>query len=166
LNPSSVVGPFDFKPSLIGQMLIKIANGKLPFLIKGGYHFTDVGDVVDAAINAMEKGRSGERYLLTSEWKSLLDVAKIISKQSNKKLPLILPTILAWIGLPFIFIYSKLMGKKPLYTRESLTIIAHSTKNVENKKAVAELNFNPRPVEETFVRAYEWFLSNKFLTKI
>jgi len=110
LNPSSIVGPNDFKPSLIGQMLIKIARGKLPFLIKGGFHFVDVRDVVEVAINAMETGRGGERYLLSSQLKSFIDIAIPVCVITRKKVPILLPTFLAWLGLPFIFLYSFLVG--------------------------------------------------------
>ncbi len=163
LNPSSVIGPFDFVPSLIGQMLIKIAKGKLPFLIKGGYHFVDVRDVVSSAINAMHSGNSGERYLLTSEWMSLMEIAEIISGLSNHQKPVRIPIFLAWIGLPFISLHSKIMKKQSLYTKESLSIIANSPKFVENKKAMKLLNFQPHPVSATFADAYLWFLNNNYL---
>jgi dihydroflavonol-4-reductase len=165
LNPSSVVGPNDYKPSLVGQMMIKIAHKKLPFLIKGGYHFVDVRDVAIAAINAMEMGRNGERYLLSSQWKTLIDVSKIVCRKSNIKTPYLIPNFLAWAGLTFISAFAGLMGKKPLYTHDSLKIIANSPKIVDILKATKELNFKPRPVDETFNDTFEWFRANNFITK-
>lgn len=163
LNPSSVIGPFDFIPSLAGQMIIKIAAGKLPFLIKGGYHWVDVRDVVTAAINSMQMGRSGERYLLTSQWMSLSEIAAIICKEVNRKTPAIVPDFVAWTGLPFIQLFSKLSGKKALYTKESLNIISYSPKLVNHQKAVKELGFKPRPVEETFVDSLHWLNDNGYI---
>ena len=163
LNPSSVIGPFDFVPSLAGQMIIKIATGKLPFLIKGGYQWVDVRDVVSAAINAMALGRSGERYLLTSQWMSLSDIAVIICKEVNRKVPAIVPDFLAWTGLPLIQLFSKLSGKNAFYTKESLRIVSHSPKLVNHQKAVEELEFKPRPVEETFVDSLHWFNDNGYI---
>ena len=165
LNPSSVVGPNDFMPSLIGQMILKIAKGRLPFLIIGGYHFVDVRDVVDAAINAMHSGRAGEKYLLTSEWKSLTEVAGIICKKARKRAPIVLPTFMAWLGLPFIQIFSRLMNQKPLYTRESIKIIKKAPRRVENCKAIRELDFRTRPVQETFSDVYDWFVAQNYLPK-
>jgi len=163
LNPSSVLGPFDFVPSLAGQMIIKIATGKLPFLIAGGYHWVDVRDVVSAAINAMGKGRSGERYLLSSEWMSLSDIAGKICKDVNRKVPVIVPGFVAWSGLPFIQLFSKLSGKNALYTRESLEIVSHSPKLVNHQKAVTELQFKPRPVEETVIDSLHWLNDNGYI---
>ena len=164
LNPSAVIGPFDFVPSLAGQMILKIATGKLPFLIKGGYHWVDVRDVVSAAINAMEMGRSSERYLLTSQWMSLSDIAKIICKEVNRKAPAIVPGFLASAGLPFIQLFSKLSGKQALYTKESLNIVSHSPKLVNPQKALKELDFKPRPVQETLIDSLHWFKGNGSIT--
>jgi len=163
LNPSSVIGPFDFVPSLAGQMIVKIATGKLPFLIKGGYQWVDVRDVVTAAINAMDQGRSSERYLLASQWMSLSDIAAIICKKVNKNAPAIIPDFIAWAGLPFIQLSGKLSGKTPLYSKESLNIVSHSPRLVNHQKAVNELGFKPRPVEETFVDSLNWFTQNGYL---
>ena len=163
LNPSSVIGPFDFAPSLAGQMIVKIATDKLPFLIKGGYQWVDVRDVVSAAINAMELGRNGERYLLTSQWMSLPDIAAIICKEANKKMPAIVPGFMAWAGLPFIQLSGKLSGKTPLYSKESLHIVSNSPKLVNPQKAVSDLGFHPRPVEESFVDSLKWFTQNGYL---
>ena len=163
LNPASVVGPFDFVPSLVGQMIIKIATGKLPFLIKGGYQWVDVRDIVNAAIHAIDKGRSGERYLLASQWRSLTEIAAIICSQLKRKTPGKVPDFLAWTGLPFISLYSKITGSNPLYTKESLHIVSHSPKIVNNQKAINELGFKPRPVEETFIDSLQWFITNGYI---
>ncbi len=45
LCPTSVIGPFDFEPSLSGQMLIDFYHRKIPLLVPGGYDWVDVRDV-------------------------------------------------------------------------------------------------------------------------
>ncbi len=50
LNPTAVIGPFDYKGSLLGQALRKIYQNKLPFMVSGGYNWVDVRDVVSASI--------------------------------------------------------------------------------------------------------------------
>jgi dihydroflavonol-4-reductase len=163
LNPASVVGPNDFIPSLVGQMMIKIAAGKLPFLIKGGYHFVDVRDIVETSINSMQKGRSGERYLLTSEFKSLKEIADLICEIIKIKKTRVVPTFLAWIGIPFIRLISFITKKTALYTSESLTIVSSSPKTVNNKKAIDELDFKPRPARETFIDSLNWFIQHNYI---
>jgi dTDP-D-glucose 4,6-dehydratase len=67
VNPSGIVGPWDFKPSLLGKTIIEFAQGKMRASVPGGFDFTPVQDVVQGHLLAMEKGVVGERYLLTGE---------------------------------------------------------------------------------------------------
>ncbi|RLD60287.1 MAG: hypothetical protein DRI95_15770, partial [Bacteroidetes bacterium] len=162
LNPTSVVGPDDYVPSLVGQMILKLSSNKLPFIIKGGYNWVDVRDIIETAINALEKGRSGERYLLSGEWKSLNEVAHFITKEAGSKPPIIIPLFLARIGLPFIKIYSWLSKKDPLYTNEALSIVSQPSVQIVNSKAKKELGFRNRPAKESFIDAYNWFKQNNY----
>ena len=62
LNPTSIVGPYDFKPSLMGQFILKLYNGTLPGLVPGGYDWVDVRDIAEAAANALYQGEGGDGY--------------------------------------------------------------------------------------------------------
>ena len=163
LNPTSVVGPHDYVPSLVGQMIIKLSGNKLPFIIKGGYNWVDVRDIVETAINALDKGYSGERYLLSGEWKSLKEVAHIIANRAGSRTPVIVPLFLARMGLPFIRIYSWLSRKNPLYTNEALSIVSQPAVDIVNSKAKNELGFRNRPAKESFIDAYSWFVQNSYI---
>lgn len=164
LNPTAVVGPFDYQPSFLGQALIKIYQNKLPMLVPGGYDFVDVRDVVLAAINAGTKGKKGERYILSGNWLSLIDVSKKIEEITAHKTPkFVAPTLLAKIGLTFIQGWAMLSGQQPLYTAESLHILYHSSKNISNQKARTELGFDPRPIEKTIEDTFHWYEKNNLV---
>lgn len=164
LSPTAVVGPYDFIPSYLGQALIKMYNNKLPMLIKGGYNWVDVRDIVEAAIAASEKGRSGEKYLLAGSWCSLKGLAamteSISGKHTSKRE---VPLFLAKIGLPFIGIYSKITNASPLYTSNSLKLLVNSHRNISSEKALNELGYTPRPLIETLRDTYSWFKQNNYL---
>lgn len=64
LNPSGVFGPWDYKPTPATRALIGLLQGDPAFL---HVCVTDVGDVADAHVRAMERGESGERYLVTGD---------------------------------------------------------------------------------------------------
>ena len=83
LNPTAVIGPFDYRDSLLGQALLKIYQNKLPFLVSGGYNWVDVRDVVSASIHAIESGRKGENYILSGEYCTLHELSEMISKISG-----------------------------------------------------------------------------------
>ena len=63
VNPTAIIGPFDFHPSHQGQMLISMARGKLPALVEGGFDWVDVRDVVFGTIQAEKLAPAGARYI-------------------------------------------------------------------------------------------------------
>lgn len=160
INPTSIIGPNDFKPSLIGQAIIKIYNRQLPALVKGGYDWVDVRDVCNAVYNAIDKGRKGERYILSGKWAGLPEFAGIISKVTGRKTPsLVAPDWLARIGVPFMKFYASLRNEYPLYTSETLEIIKMGNTMISNEKARKELDFSNRSLETTLKDTIEWFKS-------
>jgi len=164
INPTSVVGPNDFRPSLMGKALLQIANRKLPGLVKGGYDWVDVRDIVFGTLKAIEKGRTGESYLLSGTWMSLPDLADMIGRITGDRHKwTILPYGLAELGVPFLKAYARLRGTDPLYTKESLEILKTSHRNISSEKARKELGYNPRPLEETIRDTLDWFKENGYL---
>ena len=71
----------------------------------------------------------------------------------------------AKLGLPFITAFSRLTGNEPLYTRESLEIIAKGNRLIDNSKAKNELGLDPRPLSETIRDLIAWFHENNYLNK-
>ena len=64
VNPTMPVGLFDAKPTPTGQFIVSFLNRRLPAYINTGLNVVDVEDVARGHILALEKGRSGERYIL------------------------------------------------------------------------------------------------------
>ena len=161
INPTAIIGPYDYQPSYLGQALIKIYQNKLPMLVPGGYDFVDVRDVVKAAINAASQGRRGERYIVSGRWLSLKYLSIKIGELTGHKTPkFVAPSILAKAGLPLVQAWAKITGQHPLYTAESIDILKLSSKNISSNKARKELSHNPRPIEETLADTFRWFEEN------
>jgi dihydroflavonol-4-reductase len=163
LNPTAVIGPFDFRGSLLGQALLKIYQNKLPFLVAGGYNWVDVRDVVAASLQAIEWGRNGENYILSGKYCSLRDLSVMISKISGCKIPMIIPVALAQLACPFFKLYSSISNKEPLYTYQSLNILINSPTNISSAKAIKELSYKPRPLEQTLIDTFDWYRQEKFI---
>ena len=162
--PTAIIGPSDYEPSLTGKAILELYHGQIPALVPGGYNWVDVRDVVNGCIAAIERGKQGEKYLLSGKWASLMEVSKLITKVSGKKTTtVIMPFWLAHFGLPFITLYSKISGNEPLYTRESLQIIKHGNRNISSSKARNELGFTSRSLEETINDLFSWFSDNNFI---
>jgi dihydroflavonol-4-reductase len=164
LSPTAVIGSFDYAPSLMGRALILLARGRLPALVPGGYDWVDVRDVAYSTLTAIEKGRNGERYILSGHWRTLEQISELVSiLHEYRSRRVICPLWLARLGLPFIRLYCSIYDKDPLYTRDSLYALRMSHRNISHEKATKELDFNPRPFEETIKDTLAWFQKQGFL---
>ena len=164
INPTAILGPHDYRPSLIGEFIIEVMKRKLPGLVNGGYDWVDVRDVANASIMASENGKDGEFYIISGKWESLINITKLMEKISGENYNVrVFPMWLAKTGLPFLWLWSKLSGTTPLYTSDSLKILKLSSKNILSEKAEKELNYNPRPLEETLKDTMDWFKQNNFI---
>lgn len=164
LCPTAVIGPLDFEPSLSGQMLLDFYRGKIPMLVPGGFDWVDVRDVADAAVAALQKGRSGEAYLLPGEYVTVAGLAGLVHKVTGKSVPkFTAPDWMLRLGLPFVHGYSKLTGTTPLYTGEALDTLRYGSKLISSEKARRELGYSARPLETTIADSYDWFGQNGYL---
>ncbi len=164
VNPTSIIGPYDFKPSLMGQVLIDLYKGRLPFIFNGGFDFCDCRDVADAVLNATAMGNPGETYLLSGKWYSLKQLVQLLSKASSKKIRVMaLPPLIAKAGLPFVKLLGALQGKEPLYTNEALEALFNGNRFISSYKARQTLNYTTRPLEETLYDTIEWFKNKSYL---
>jgi dihydroflavonol-4-reductase len=166
LSPTAIIGPADPEPGLTGKAVLQLINRKIPALVPGGYNWIDVRDVVSTAISAIEKARPGQKYLVAGKWHSVQELSACVKKHSGvSTVQTVLPFWSAKVGLPFITAYSKLTGNEPLYTKESLEIIAKGSRFIDNSKSRSELGLNPRPLDETIKDLISWFNQNNYLNK-
>jgi dihydroflavonol-4-reductase len=163
LNPTCVVGPYDFRPSYFGNAIIRFYKGQNPGLVSGGYDLVDVRDICAAAVNAIQQGRSGECYLLGGRWLSIITLVNEIEKLGGHKTPRIkLPIRMAQLAAPLLNLHSLITKKPPLYTTMSLQTLKNSHRSISYEKARAELNYRSRPFNETISDTVQWFKENNY----
>jgi len=157
LNPSSIIGPPDYKPSLVAQALNKMLRGKVPALFPGGFDFTDVRDVALVCVQALREGTVGESYILGGQFYTLKSLSVALGNAAGKQLRIpVLPFWLGRMGLPFIALAARISGKTPLYTRHTLTILEEANRNVSSKKAHQAFGYSPRSLENTLNDLLIW----------
>ncbi len=164
LSPTSVIGPEDPGPSLMGEFMCGAFNRTIPGVVPGGYDWVDVRDIVDATITAISKGKGGNKYILSGAWLSIKEFADLWMNTcgSNRRLPVI-PLWLAKFGVPFLYVFAKLTRTKPVYTNESLSILQSGNRQISSLKAQTELGFHSRALEETFIDSHKWYKENKYI---
>lgn len=164
LCPTSVIGPFDFEPSLSGQMFLDFYRQKIPLLVPGGFDWCDVRDVAGASVTALRQGKSGEAYLLPGRYASVKEIAQITRKITGKATPkLTAPDWLLRLGVPFVMGYGNITGQRPLYTHDALNTLRDGSKQISAEKAKSHLGYSTRPLEASIADAYQWFEQNGYL---
>lgn len=157
LRPSCIIGPYDFKPSEIGKALMELQKGKIPALPEGGYDFVDIRDVANSVLTAMERGRSGEVYLLTGKYYSMREFAETVAKVLGQRpVKWILPYRFLKMLLPLIAWLAKMTDSPPLFTIESLDALKNGHPHMDSSKAARELGHVCRPLEESVQDFYLW----------
>lgn len=158
--PTGVIGPYDYVPSEMGQLMINVATGKLKASVDGAYDFVDVRDVARGLILAAEKGRTGESYILSGERITVDDLMLMLEEVTGVKAPSFkVPLALARAGAGFAPLYYKVTKTKPLFTSYSVQVLG-SNCLTSCDKARRELGYSPRPIRESVVDAIQWFEEN------
>ena len=89
VNPSTPVGEQDIKPTPTGRIVVDFLKKKFPAYVDTGLNLVDVTECARGHVAALEKGRSGERYILGGEnltLKQILDKLAAITGLPSPKL--------------------------------------------------------------------------------
>jgi dihydroflavonol-4-reductase len=159
--PTGVIGPYDFRGSLMGSVIYAAAETKPTLYVDGAYDFVDVRDVADGLIAAAEKGRCGESYILSGQKISvryLLETVREITGKYFFKMKV--PFDLAAFAALFTPMYYSLAKVTPRFTPYSLEVL-RSNSNISHSKATRELGYQPRPLYESIRDAVKWFLEKR-----
>lgn len=163
LSPTSVIGPYDFKPSLIGKAMKSICKNRFPALISGGYDFVDVRDIVEATFNSITMAEPGNKYLLSGKWHSIKEFVELISAVSGCKVPaFICPLWLAKFSLPIArpFLNNEI---KIMFNKQTIEILGSGHRNISSEKAKKQLQLKYRPLKTSIADSYNWFKENNYL---
>jgi len=161
VNPVYMVGPWDWKPSS-GRMLLEIAAGKGLFAPPGGNDFVDVRDVAAGILAAIERGRTGRRYILGGHALSYLEAWRIFARVTGRMQPLgMAPTaavrVAGWLGDA-----ASLFARRERPVNSAATAMSMLAHNFSSRRAQAELGYTFRPFEATVQDAWEWFVERGY----
>lgn len=155
--PTGVIGPYDYRISEIGQLILNFAKGKLKAYLDGAYDFVDVRDVAKGLILACEKGKAGQSYILSGEQVTVRCLLSILEEVTEVKAPSFkIPVRLARAVGTLASLYYSLSKTKPLFTTYSIDVLA-SNSLVSSRKASGELGYSARPIRESIADAVQWF---------
>lgn len=159
LNPGIIIGERDYKPTPSGEIIVKFLNKRYPCYFDTVLCLADVDDVAKAHIEALRKGRVGERYILCNKNShTLKEVFSCLEEISGIKAPRVkipYPLLLSFIYIEEILSYF-ILKKKPLMPIEGLKFCKMSIK-FDNSKAIKELGYTTTPIKDTLTKAINWY---------
>ncbi|MFX1705401.1 NAD-dependent epimerase/dehydratase family protein [Chitinophaga sp. CC14] len=158
VNPTFMIGPHDVKPSS-GKLILYGLKHRLLFYPPGGKNFVHIKDVCRGIINAIEKGKTGDCYLLAGQNLSYAEFFRLLKKISGKRQLLIpIPSfILKAAGI--IGSLPGISGKLNYTTAYMLCLDNYYS----GKKSERELQLSYTPVEAAVTGAFTWFKENNYI---
>jgi dihydroflavonol-4-reductase len=163
--PTTPVGPWDWKPTPTGKIILDFLNGKMPGYVETGLNFVGVEECAAGHLLVSEKGKVGERYLLGGENLTLKQMLDALAKITGLRAPsLKIPHGLA-LGVAYAnTVFSRLMGREPGIPVEGVKIARHNM-FVDCSRAQRELGFKASPVVGALERAVHWYATNGYIAK-
>jgi dihydroflavonol-4-reductase len=163
VNPTTPVGPGDWKPTPTGKIIVDFLNGRMPGYVDTGLNFVPVEDCAAGHLLAAERGRIGERYILGGcnlTLKEMLDALAAISGLRAPRWKF--PHALAYVAACVDTLVSGALRREPQIPLEGVRMARHKM-FVDASKATRDLGFSPGPMEGALERAVRWYQANGYV---
>ena len=163
VNPTTPVGERDIKPTPTGRIVVDFLKKKFPAYVDTGLNLVDVAECAQGHIAALEKGRSGERYILGGEnltLKQILDRLADITGLPSPKIKVPYVVALA-TGVVDQVVTGYIRNREPRATIDAVRM-GRKKMFVSSGKAEHDLGWKTVPVNAALRRAVEWFQANGY----
>jgi len=163
VNPSTPVGEQDIKPTPTGRIIVDFLKRKFPAYVDTGLNLVDVRECARGHVAALEKGRSGERYILGGENLTLKQILDKLAATTGIPSPKVrVPYVVALAtGVIDEVITGHILGREPRATIDAVRM-GRKKMFVSSAKAERELGWKAGPVDDALRRAVEWFRANAY----
>jgi dihydroflavonol-4-reductase len=159
--PGWMFGPGDTGPTGSGRMVLDFLARKLPAIPPGRASVVDARDVASAVVEAAERGRPGERYIVAGQPATLKEIAETLARISGIPAPRLRVPYAVMLGYAYISKFvSQVTGAPVLVTPEGIRTLQEDY-DVSSAKAVRELGATFRPLEETLRDEIAWFREHR-----
>ena len=164
VNPTTPVGEQDIKPTPTGRIIVDFLKKKFPAYVDTGLNLVDVTECARGHVAALEKGRSGERYILGGEnltLKQILDKLAAITGLPSPKVRVPYAVALA-TGVVDEMVTGHILRREPRVTIDAVRM-GRKKMFVSSAKAGRELGWKTVPVDDALRHAVAWFQANGYV---
>jgi dihydroflavonol-4-reductase len=164
VNPTTPVGEQDIKPTPTGRIIVDFLKKKFPAYVDTGLNLVDVDECASGHVSALEKGRSGQRYILGGENLTLKQILDKLAHITGLPAPKVrVPYVVALAtGVVDELITGHLRGREPRATIDAVRM-GRKKMFVSSAKAQRELGWNTLPVDDALARAVAWFRTHAYV---
>src|ERR1700690_1618284 len=163
VNPTTPIGERDIKPTPTGRIVVDFLKRKFPAYVETGLNLVDATECARGHVQALERGRSGERYILGGENLTLKQILDRLAAITGLKSPTVkLPYVFALVtGVVDEMVTGRLLGREPRATIDAVRM-GRKMMFVSSAKAERELGWRVVPVASALRRSVEWFRANGY----
>ena len=164
VNPTTPVGERDLKPTPTGRIVLDFLKRKFPAYVETGLNLVDATECAQGHIQALEKGKSGQRYILGGENLTLKQILDRLAAITGLKSPTVkLPYVFAFAtGVADEMVTGRLLRREPRATIDAVRM-GRKMMFVSSAKAERELGWRVIPVDGALRRSVEWFRANRYV---
>ncbi len=152
----AVVGGADFLPSRLGRALCDFSNRKLHAYVDGGFEFVAARDIVEGHLLCMHRGRSGEKYIFSSEYKTISEIIDLWEEVSGvprprRRFPSSVMLVFSEVAS---FYLSRFHPDFPQRFTPGAIRLLRKRLHADTGKARRELGFEPSSIRDAMHEAY------------
>ncbi len=162
----AVVGSNDFFPSRMGRTLCDFANGKLHAYVDGGFEFVAADDIVQGHVLCMERGRSGQKYIFSSEYQTISNMLDLFQEVSGIRRPRrqIPVSLMMPMSEVVSSVLSRLRPDDPQRFTPGAIRLLQKCRHADTSKAKEELGFQPTTMRAAVRDAYAFHYQRNAIT--
>jgi dihydroflavonol-4-reductase len=163
VNPTTPIGERDIKPTPSGRIIVDFLKRKFPAYVETGLNLVDATECAHGHVQALEKGRPGERYILGGENLTLKQILDRLGAITGLPSPTVkLPYFFAFAtGVVDEMVTGRLLGREPRATIDAVRM-GRKMMFVSSAKAERELGWRTVSVEGALRRSVDWFRNNGY----
>jgi len=163
VNPTTPVGDRDIKPTPTGRIVVDFLKRKFPAFVDTGLNLVDVTECARGHLDALEKGRRGERYILGGENLTLKQILDKLAAITGLPSPSVrVPYLIALAtGVVDEIVTGRIRKREPRATIDAVRM-GRKKMFVSSAKAGQELGWKVVAVDQALRRAVEWFRANGY----
>jgi 3beta-hydroxysteroid-4beta-carboxylate 3-dehydrogenase (decarboxylating) len=156
----AIIGPHDYVPSRVGRAFLDYAHGRMRFYVAGGFEFVAAHDVAHGHLLAMERGRPGQKYILSTQFLTLDEILDLWAKVTGSpKRPRRLSAglVRGCAKVVSALVASRLPNATQRFTPGAIRLL-QLRRRADIGKARAELGYQPTSIAAAVEAAYEDFV--------